>query len=245
LDRLTDAGISPAEVLAQLPADPVVSAERLRQAAGQLAIPTVLEQDLQTRQLDLVEYAIQLERLLAGADSCESAADLFLRAVGVVIACQEMAVYLREEATDRLVVAAAIERDSGLARRPQFLSCRAEPGGVVHQAFAAGRPLMECDRKIEPVHDGPDAHGSLALPLFAASGRPLGIWLARLGYGHPPAATIRRPLHMMHLLAPILAGRLESTRRGSCGADRHGRDARAPTVLPLQVESVLHRSAGT
>ncbi|MEN6627113.1 MAG: hypothetical protein ABFD69_12895 [Candidatus Sumerlaeia bacterium] len=202
LELLELNGIERDEILAHLPDEPIAAPRRMRPAAADPAPAAPVQGDHAGH---LLEYVEQIHRLISSAGKREEVCNRFLRALCGAVPFDGMAIYLADG--EELVLTATADRES--RTRPKAHPCRPAADSLEALALARACTLVENNAgAIEPLAGAPDQPVAVAIAL-AGKARPLGVWVSRRG-GTPFASPIQRqPIRLMHLLAELLAERLE------------------------------------
>ncbi len=234
LEFLENNGSEREEILTSLPDEPIVeyvAPDRIEKvsAAGS-AEPSADE-----HAGHLLEYVEQVHRLIAAAGKREDVCNRFLRALCGAVPFDEMAIYLAEG--DELVLAAAADRDDKSRPRPRAHPCKPPREGLVAQSIAHACTMVEQPGgAVEPFVPGGAPPQAVAIPLVGEGLRPFGVWNATCR-GAAGAGPIRiEPLRLMHLLAEILAARLNGDETGAGGEVVAVADARGGLAADLQAE---------
>jgi hypothetical protein len=240
LDRLREAGLDDETILAHLPVNPVADAATLAEAARELVgaqvIPLVApgapatetrrpRRSHEPREASeivsaptpagpILEYVLQLQRLLATADRPEKACELLLKSVGAAVPLEASVILLRSALPgDGVAAAAPVVAASRSARAALASALAACPLGAA--VLAEGRPLIESPGHPEAIEAFPGtlAPGAIVALPIAAGGRPaLGAWVARVAAGRA-GDHAEDAARLLLLLAELLGSRLEQLRQ--------------------------------
>ncbi len=213
LDLLERTGLDPDAILDQLPDEPIVSSDRLQRAADAAASPAEPSADpVEQRIVNVIEYIGQIHSLLAEATRPEEVCDRFLRTLVSATSFDKMAIYLWDPAQQALILAAAADREDPRRARPHAHPTHADPEGLLAQAYTRGRTLIErAGGEPEPICGEVDGPLRIAIPLPPRRGHGVGVWTAMRRTG-AECLFSQQPIRLMHLLAEMLAARLEPVR---------------------------------
>lgn len=213
LEFLENNGSARDEILMHLPDEPIVDCiapSRIEKVST--ARPP--EPPADEHAGHILEYVEQVHRLIAAPGKRDEVCNRFLRALCGAVPFDEMAIYLTEG--DELVLAAAADRDDKATPRPRAHSCKPPREGLIAQSIARAATMVEhASGTAEPFIPGGAQPSVVAIPLAGKGLRPMGAWFAsRRGARH--AIPIRlEPIRIMHLLADLLAERLEHDERAA------------------------------
>ncbi|MCE5231656.1 hypothetical protein LLG95_18925 [bacterium] len=230
LELLEVNGIDREEILASLPDEPVVPRSKFQTqspTARSAAAPEPAATN-DERAGHLLEYVEQVHRLIAAPGKREEVCNRFLRALCGAVPFDEMAIYLAD--AEGLVLAAAADRDDKARPRPRAHPCKPPKDGLVAQAAARSCTMIQkASGPAEPFVANDGRPRAVAIPLAGRGLRPIGVWHASCA-GALNSPIQLHPMRLMHLLAEMLAERL----------DREDRSA-APGVEVVAIEDPNHK----